>query len=318
MRNLVVAEHFVESSFLHVDHFTLHRKDGLIFTFAALLGRTTGGVTLNNKQFGAGRVAAGAVGELAGQAAAFERAFAAGEVARLAGRTAGAGCNHRFFDDQPGRGRGFFEVGPELFVDDLLNNPFHFAGTKLGFGLPFKLRVGNFNADDGGDAFADVVAAHGLLFVFDQLVRFRVGIHGSGECGAEAGEMGSAFDRVDVVGEGEDGFVVGVGVLHCNFHHDIVLFTFEIDDVRMHRRFVFVQMLNELQDSAVVFKDLFAAGRIFGEGDFCAAIEEGELAEAGGEDIPLETFIMCKNSHIRDERLPWCRFRWCSRWSRAR
>src|SRR5580692_9907632 len=67
--NFFVAQHFVVTGFLDVENFSFERQDGLVFAVAAHLGGATGGLSLNNEQLAARRIAFLAIGEFAGQAA---------------------------------------------------------------------------------------------------------------------------------------------------------------------------------------------------------------------------------------------------------
>ena len=71
-------------------------------------------------------------------------------------------------------GRVFIEKGSELFADDLLHDRADIAIAKALFCLPFKLRIGHFDRDDGGEPFAHVVAGNGNLVGFEQLVGLDV------------------------------------------------------------------------------------------------------------------------------------------------
>ena len=76
--DLFEAQDLVEASFFDVEDFTLERQDGLGLVVAPALGAATGRVAFDQVDLGFFDVFAGAVVELAGQAAAVERAFAAG------------------------------------------------------------------------------------------------------------------------------------------------------------------------------------------------------------------------------------------------
>ena len=67
-----------------------------------------------------------------------------------------------FLDDPPGDRGVFLEVRAEFLVDDGVDDALDLAVAELGLGLAFELRVGHLDADDGGQAFADVVAGHRL------------------------------------------------------------------------------------------------------------------------------------------------------------
>ena len=88
--DLVGAEHPVEARRLDVENLALDRQDRLEAAIAALLGRAAGRFALDDVDLGLRRIALLAVGQLAGQRAAVERALAAHQVARLARRLARA------------------------------------------------------------------------------------------------------------------------------------------------------------------------------------------------------------------------------------
>ena len=93
-------EHLVEARALDVEDLAAQRQHRLVFAIAALLGGAAGRVALDDEDFGLGRVALLAIGELAGQAGDVERALAPGQFARLARRFArGGGLDHLADDD---------------------------------------------------------------------------------------------------------------------------------------------------------------------------------------------------------------------------
>ena len=94
-----VAQHLVVAGLLDVEDLALERQNGLEAPIAALLGGAACAFTLDEVEFAAIGVALGAVGQLAGQAAAVERALAARKVAGLAGSFARAGRFNRLVDD---------------------------------------------------------------------------------------------------------------------------------------------------------------------------------------------------------------------------
>ena len=65
--DLLAAQHLVEARALDVEDLAAQRQHGLEFAVAALLGGAAGRVALDDEQFGLGRIALLAVGELAGQ-----------------------------------------------------------------------------------------------------------------------------------------------------------------------------------------------------------------------------------------------------------
>jgi hypothetical protein len=97
----LAGQHLVEARPLDVEDLAAQRQDRLVFAVAALLGRAAGGIALHQEQFGLGRVAFLAIGQLAGQRGDVERALAPGQFARLAGGFAGGGGFDDLADDEP-------------------------------------------------------------------------------------------------------------------------------------------------------------------------------------------------------------------------
>src|SRR5579883_3460764 len=286
-----VRQHFVVAGLFDVEDFALEREDGLEAAVAALFGGAAGGFALDQEQFAAIRLALRAVGELAGEASAIEGAFAAGEVAGLAGGLAGAGGFDRLVDDLAGDGGVLLEEGAQLFVDERLHDAGD-VGVPFAFGLAFELGLGKFDADDGDQAFADVIAGEVLFDVFKEAELLAGVIDGAGEGGAEAGQVGAAIDGVDVVGEAENVLGVAVVVLQADLHDDAVFFGFHVDGLVVQDLLAPIEVLDEFGDAAVVLEVgmLGLAGlgvhvALIGEGDEKALVEESEFAQALGEGV---------------------------------
>ena len=156
--DVLARQDLVEARLLDVQQLAPQRQDRLEASVAALLGRAAGRVALDEVELAAGRVALLAVGELAGQRHPVERALADDEVARLAGRLARAGRRQALLDDPPAVGRVLVEVLAEAVGDRGLDLALDLGVAELGLGLALELRIGQLDADDGGQALADVVA----------------------------------------------------------------------------------------------------------------------------------------------------------------
>ena len=89
-RTFSLASDLVQPRLLDVQDLAAQRQDRLEAAVAALLGGAAGRVALDDVQLAALGVAFLAVGQLARQRQAVERALADDEVARLAGGLAGA------------------------------------------------------------------------------------------------------------------------------------------------------------------------------------------------------------------------------------
>ena len=77
-------------------------QDRLDVGVAALLGGAAGGITFDEEHLGVLVALAAAIGQLAGQAVAFQAVLAAGQLARLARRLARLGGEHALLEDRLG------------------------------------------------------------------------------------------------------------------------------------------------------------------------------------------------------------------------
>src|SRR5690606_1959770 len=154
----VVGERLVQPHPLDVEDLAADRQDRLRLGVAALDGGAAGRVALDDEDLADRGVAARAVAELAGHAAALEDALAAGRLAGLARRGPGGRRLHRLADDVARLRRVGLQPGAELVVDDLLREGPGLGVAELGLGLALELRLAELDRDDGGETLADVVA----------------------------------------------------------------------------------------------------------------------------------------------------------------
>ena len=142
-------QHLVKTCAFHVQNFAPERQDRLKLAVAALLGRATGGVSLDQKQLGLGRVTLLAIRQLARQGSDVEHAFAAGKFTGLAGGFArGGGLNH-LANNQLGFGRVLFKPRGKRLVENALDHGPHLGGYQLVLGLAGEFGVRHLDGDDG-------------------------------------------------------------------------------------------------------------------------------------------------------------------------
>ena len=201
--NFFVAQHLVVARLLDVQNLSLERQDRLEAAITSLLRGSAGGFTLDQVQLATLRLAFRAVCQLAGQAAAIERTFAAGQIAGLARCFSCARSFDRFVDDLARDRRVLLEERAQLFVDERLHGAGD-VGVQLALGLSFKLRLRQLHADDSHQTLADVVAREVFFHVLEQAQLLAGVVDGAGQRGAETGKVRAAIDRVDVVGETEN------------------------------------------------------------------------------------------------------------------
>ena len=231
------GQHAVEARALDVEDLALERQDGLGLAVAALLGRATGGVTLDDEQFRQRRILFLAVGQLARQAGDVERTLAAGEVARLARRFARTRGVDDLAGDRARLVRALLQEFLELGADHRFHGRAHFRRDQLFLGLRTEARVGHLHRQHGDHAFAHVVAAQGDLGLLGDAVLLDVVAERTRQGRTETDEMGAAVLLRDVVGEAEHRFLVGVGPLDRDINNNPVLFARSGDNRLMQRGF---------------------------------------------------------------------------------
>src|SRR6266545_2342308 len=282
--NFLMRQDLVVARLLRVDDLAAQWKHRLDFPVASLLGRAPRRIALHEEDLAKLGVPLGAVGQLRRQALVVPPALP-GELACFAGRLAGLRGAHALVRDLARGGRILLEGLGEAIVDDLLHEPLNLGIPELRLRLPLELRIGDADGDDRGQSLAHVVARDRALERLQIALGLRITRQLAREGRAEAGEVGAAFARVDVVGEGENALLIAVVVLEGDLDLDIVLLAFEEEHLGMNRRLVLVQVLDELDDPALVEKGVRALVSLVLDDDFEAFVEEGELAEPIGERV---------------------------------
>jgi hypothetical protein len=213
---------------------------------------------------------------------------------RTAGGLARLGGEHALLTDALRVGGVLFEPDLQTLAHDRGDEPLDLGVAQFALGLAFELGVGEFDGDDGGEAFAQVVAAGHRVFLFHEAGRLGVVVEHACEGGLEAREMRSAVDGLDVVGEGEEEFVVAVVVLEGDLADEAGRFVLAAqEDGGRVGVLGLVEVLDELEDALVELEGLVArlavgADALVDEADDDARVEVGEFAQARGKDGRVE------------------------------
>ena len=128
------------------------------------------------------------------------RLRAASRALRAASRATAAPL--RLARDLLALGRVLLEPLTELVVDDLLHERLRLGVAELGLGLALELRLGQLDADDRGEALADVVAGEVGVLLLEDVPVARELVDQRGQRGPEALLVGAALMGVDGVREG--------------------------------------------------------------------------------------------------------------------
>src|SRR5581483_1467424 len=280
-----VAQHLVVARLLDVEDLALKRQNRLEAAVASLLGGAAGALALDQIHFAALRLTLGAVGQLARQSAPVQRALAACQIAGLARGLASACRFNCLVDDALGNRRVLVEEAAQALVHECLDDTCD-IGVQLALRLTFKLRLRQLHADNRHQPLANIVSREVLLHVLEQPELLTRVVDGARQGGAEARQMRTAIDRIDVVGEAEDGFRVAVVVLQRNLHGHAVALGFHVDRLLVQHALTAVQVLDELGDAAVVLElgllglaCLGIGGALVGKRDQQALVQEGQLAQ---------------------------------------
>ena len=86
--------------------------------------------------------------------------------------------------------------------------------------------------------------------------------------------MSTAITLRNVVGEAVDIFLETIIPLQRNFNADTVFFSREVEDIRVDRRFIFVEVFNKRLNAAFVVEMVFFAVALITQADGYAGVQE--------------------------------------------
>ena len=255
---------------------------------AAFLGGAACGITLDDVDFGIGRVLFDAVRQLARQRSGIQCGLAAGHLTRLFRGLAGTRGGLRLFDDGAGHLRVLLEEGHQLLGNHCVHQCTHFAVAQLGLGLALELRFLQLDRDNRSQTLSRILALEGLI-VLEQLVFLAVIVEYTGQSGLKSGLMRAALGGVDIVCEGQHQLAVAVGVLHGNLGHRGIAAALHVDHILVQRRLRAVEVLDKLADTALIVHDLLdrLIVALIAQRDFQTCVEERLLAQTLFEHIVL-------------------------------
>ena len=265
--------------------------------------RAARGIAFDDEQLGGVAVAGRAVRELVGHAHAVERGLAARELPRLLRGAARSRRVRSLADDRLGRVRVFLEPTAEVLVGRALYERAHLGVAELGLRLPLELRVGEPHRDDGGEAFAHVVALERRVLRLQQVARLGVAVDRLRERALETLGVHAAFGRGDAVGVAVQAFVVAGVPLPRDLHLALGPGLGERADVGEQRFLGVVEVADEVDDAGVVAEGhvILVAGPLVAERDREAAVEERHHLQALGHGRRAELDLL-EHSGIGPER----------------
>ncbi len=203
--------------------------------------------------------------------------FAPCQVSGTPSSLSGSGCFQDLFEHGFGGFGIFFAKNSQFFINQVFNKTLHVTVSQLGFGLPFKLGLGQLDTHNAGQALPNVITRQFVEITFGHLVLNRILLDGAGEARFEARQVCSTFPGVDVVGEGQDFFIVGLVVLDRYFNLYVLTLPLEVNDFRMDRLFIFVQVIHKGYKSAFVAVTSFFDDLVIHQVNADSGVKEGQF-----------------------------------------
>ena len=282
--DLLVLPHAVLLRLLDVQDLTAQRHDGLEIAVAARFGRAACRVTLDEEDFGDRTVAARTVGQLAGESRPRKHGLALHHFAGVACRVARRGGQDDLLHDGLGILGVLLQIVAQRRGHRLIDGGRNLVVAQLGLGLALELRLLHLHRNHGREPLAEVVAVDVELQLGEHARILGVFLERTRERPAEAGQVRTALDRVDVVHIRVHVLREGVVVLHGHLDRDAVLFGVEVDDLLDDRRAARgVEVLDELLEAllrveVVLVRLAFLVRTLVVEIQADALVQERELA----------------------------------------
>ena len=200
--DLLTVESAVSGRLLDVEDLTPQRKDSLDATVAALLGRTACGISLNEEELAPFGIPFGAVGEFAGHSRPGEGGLALHHRAGLAGSLPGGGGKDDLLDDHLALLGMLLKILLHCGGSGLGNGGGRLRVTKLRLGLSLELRLSDLHGHDSRQTLAEILRSEVSLELGEKVVFLGIVLKRAGKAHLESLQVGTTFDRVDVVDVG--------------------------------------------------------------------------------------------------------------------
>ncbi len=285
--NFLVAQRLVEARLLNVENLAAQRENGLEAAVAPLFGRAACAVTLHNVDFALLGVAARAVGQLAGEREALQRALADDKIACLARRLARTVGRAALLEDVLRLARILLQPAPHGLGDGRRHVTAHLGVEQLELVLPLKLRLNHLDAHNGRHALTRVLAGEVGVALLEHPLLARPVVDNARNGRAQARNVAAPVRRVDGIGKGKDRLGEAVGVLNGGFHVRCVHIHVNVDR-RVQHGAVAVEVAHKAFDAPLKVEVRLepGLGALVNELQVNAARQESHLAEARCQRLP--------------------------------
>ena len=300
--DLLVLPHLVLLSLLDVQDLTTQRHNSLELAVATLLCGTTCRITLDEENLGNRAVAARTVSQLTRQTRTRQGSLALYQLTRVTCGVARRSCQNHLLHNRSCILRVLLQILRQSQRNSCINRCNHLAVTQLGLGLTLELGLGNLYRNNGSQALAEVVTIDIELQLCQHTRLIGILLQSTGQCAAEAGQMGTTLDGVDIVYIRMYILRERVVVLHCNLYGHAIALGVDIDH-RLDQRLTAccVEILNKLLQT-VVREEGFATEfailvllAAVGEDQLNALVQVSQLAQTCCQNIVL---ILGRNEDV--------------------
>ena len=286
-------KHLVVHRLLDVQNLTAQGQDGLELAVTALLGATTCRVTLDEEEFALGGILRRAVGQFAGQATAGERRLALHLQAGILGGVACLCGQDDLLDDGLGLCGMLLQIGVQGITHGGLDGTDDLGVSEFGLGLALELGLQHFDRNDGCQTLAEVLRLNLNLGLLEHLVVLGILLQGRAQTAAEARQVGTTLDGVDVVDKRVDVLVERRVIGHSDLDGDVALLALDVDDVLDQGLLVAIDVAHKLVKTGLAVVGLAAgiavlvAGAQVGNRQGHSGVQVGQVAQAVGQDVKL-------------------------------
>ena len=175
-----------------------------------------------------------------------------------------------------------FQIHRQLIADQGIHQRADVGVAQLGLGLSFKLCLRQLHADHGGDALAAVLAAD-LVVALDHAVLHAVSVQHAGQRRLKTGLMHAALRRADIIGKGNDVFVVTVVILQGDLRRGVPLGAGNVNHFLMKRCLILIEVGHILPDTALIAHGvaLLTTFALILDGNTQTCVQKCLLAHAG-------------------------------------
>ena len=155
----------------------------------------------------------------------------------------------------------------DVLVDRALHKAFDLGVAQLGLGLTLELRVAHLDRNNGGQAFAAVIAGKVAVLVLDELVLLGIAVHQGGQGCAEALFVRAALVGIDGIGKGVHGLLIALVPLQGHLNLVVLAFCLEGHDGGVNGALGLIEEFYVVRQALRVVEGDLLAALLIGLGD---------------------------------------------------